>query len=95
MTLHRLLWLAALAACALLLVAPVLAASAAVDAGAFALLSWTTAPGGSLQGGAFTLDGTAGQSPAGSLSGGAYALNGGVWQRATPMNSLYLAAIRK
>lgn len=95
MNLQRVIWLMLFAACALIFVTPLLATSVAVDTSAYALVAWTAAPGGSAQGGAFTLDATAGQKDAGTLSGGAFGLSGGYWQRAADTDSLYFALIRK
>ena len=95
MTVRRIFWAMILAACAVSMVAPVLASSAAVDVNAYALLSWTTAPGGSLQGGAFMLSGSAGQPAAGPATGAAYEVNGGFWQITAASHGLYLPAIRK
>ncbi len=95
MNLHRWVFPALLAVIAALFVAPLLAASVAVDATSYTLVAWTVAPGGHSQGGAFTLDGTAGQKDAGTMTGGPFVLSGGYWQSAVNTDSLFLAMIRK
>ena len=92
---RRAFWLTLIVLLACLIVAPVLASSSAVDTSAYALIAWTTAPGGQAQGGAFTLEGTAGQPAAGALSAGSLTVNGGFWQHDAGTNALYLASIRK
>ena len=60
----------------------ILAAPSAPDAPdeSFAIPWWTVdTGGGASQGGAYTLNGTAGQADAAILSGGSYTLKGGYW----------------
>jgi hypothetical protein len=70
-----------LAACVLALAAMV-ATLAAADSltNGFAIPWWTVDNGGGTsQGGAYSLSGTAGQPDAANLSGGSYTLRGGFW----------------
>lgn len=79
-----------LATCVLALAA-MLAGLAAADSltNGFTIPWWTVDNGGGTsQGGAYSLSGTAGQPDAGSLSGGSYVLRGGFWSGAAVMPSV-------
>ncbi len=77
MVVHRTLYRALLASLALLLVAALSSAAGPP----YHIDRWTVdGGGGPLNGGGYTLSGTAGQADAGQvLSGGGYALGGGFW----------------
>ena len=66
------------------------------QAGHFAISWWTAdGGGGSSQGGAYTLSGTAGQADAGITSGGRYSLAGGFWSVTMVKFRNYLPVIRR
>ena len=86
----------------LLLIALVILAAAAVSSVRAAPtasyeITWYTIDGGggTLSGGAYTLDGTLGQPDAGTLNGGSYTLDGGYWSGSAMMYRVYLPLILK
>jgi hypothetical protein len=75
------------------LLLPVTLASA--NGPGYALTRWTVdGGGGTLLGGAYTLNGTAGQTDAAAWSGAGYVLSGGFWHRAGPSGfDIYLPLV--
>ena len=67
----------------LLLLVAAVSVTAVLAAGGYELPWWTVdGGGGTSNGGAYTLTGTAGQPDAGAMSGGTYTLSGGFWASA-------------